>query len=105
MRQRQSVKQYINYVETANDLVKNQRPILRQIHDISHCNVLYQVKMMFYTLHPTAHLKDLFQVRDSLVPTYRALSDVNKDNEYIEVSAFVSADGIATFSYGIHKKR
>lgn len=103
MRKRQAIKQYTNYVETATDLVKNKRPILRQIQDISHCNILYQVKMLFYTLHPTELLKDLYQVRDTLVPTYKAVSFV-KDKQYIEVSAFVSTDGVATFSYNILKK-
>lgn len=91
-------------METARDLTKHQRPLLRQIQDISHCNVLYQVKMLFYALHPTEHLKDLFQVRDSLVPTYKAVSAMNKENEYFEVSVFVGEDGIATFSHGKLKK-
>jgi len=110
-KRKNNIKQFINAKETAIDLVKNKRDIIRQIdtNDMNQSFMTNQVKQMFYHIHPNSILENLTITRDEYTPIFKALSRLENNLDrsyYYEISAAVGQDGITVFSHKtmFHKK-
>lgn len=110
-KRKNNIKQFIGPKETATELVKNKRDIVRQLdtNDLNQTFMIDQVKQIFYHIHPNSILENLTVTKDEFTPVFKALSRLENNLDrsyYYEISASVTQDGITTFSHKaiFHKK-
>lgn len=106
MQKRSGTKQYQGPINTAIDLYKHKREIIRQISTEDHKNqtfMINQVREIFYALHPTLTLRSLFVVKDEFLPVYKAKSNY-VDTHHYEISASVGHDGLTSFAHKLIEK-
>ena len=103
IRQRATVKMYVDYKEVGNEMRKTLRPIVRKVSDCSKTYMNLQLKNLFYFLHPTRCIKDIKCDQDGFSMVFTVLSRIHNDTQ-VKLEAYMSQDGITSFTSSTIKK-